>query len=300
MRTTPPPLIDIAQIFPELADKAKTTVRLHPRRGPEPGSRESKMGGLFLWPADEPWPVCDVPEGSYELGIQEIIDINHPEHNDYYTTVLQLRKDDFPELQFPGDTNLFQLLWCPRDHDDPKTVYGLILKHYWRKEEDITNPIAQVPTPKKPYEWCVLISCVLHPERLTEYPILRELPEDLASEIYEWEDEGDEEYLYDEQFSVAQGMKLGGYVAWIQNPETPNCENGHQMEHLLTIASSEYEGGKINESRWVPLEDRNNSTDEDQFIEEPTGIMLGDDGSIYVFICRECNDWPIKWVYQCY
>src|SRR5262249_25691611 len=57
--TTAPPCRDIAQLVPELAPFARTTTRLHPRRliGSLPVD-VSKIGGHFLWPAEEPWPNC--------------------------------------------------------------------------------------------------------------------------------------------------------------------------------------------------------------------------------------------------
>src|SRR5713101_5323362 len=96
-RTTPPPAYDVRRLFPELAERSRTTIRLHPRYGDEPPEDASKLGGTFLWPGDEPWPVC-------------------PAHKIPLVTVLQLRADDFPEIAFPPGANLFQILWCPREH----------------------------------------------------------------------------------------------------------------------------------------------------------------------------------------
>jgi uncharacterized protein (TIGR02996 family) len=57
--TTPAPPVDVAKAVPALADQARTTVRLHPRPGESP-SDASKLGGLFLWPEREPWPVASL------------------------------------------------------------------------------------------------------------------------------------------------------------------------------------------------------------------------------------------------
>jgi hypothetical protein len=99
MRTTRPPRYEVAALFPELVGLARQTVRLHPRRGPEPPPDASKLGGHFLWPADEPWPICDRPHGRL-VGAQEALDACA------YVPVLQLRRDDFPELLFPGQADL--------------------------------------------------------------------------------------------------------------------------------------------------------------------------------------------------
>ncbi|MEV3938886.1 hypothetical protein AB0K52_23300 [Glycomyces sp. NPDC049804] len=57
--TTPPRPYDILAPFPELAAHSRSAVRLHPRLG-NPGVDESSLGGPVLWPADEPWPTCDL------------------------------------------------------------------------------------------------------------------------------------------------------------------------------------------------------------------------------------------------
>src|SRR5947209_16561271 len=56
-RTTPARPVDVTHIAPAIASFARTTLRLHPRRG-NPTIRDSSLGGPLLWPADEPWPVC--------------------------------------------------------------------------------------------------------------------------------------------------------------------------------------------------------------------------------------------------
>ena len=98
-RSTPPHLSQADKIFPELANSTVTTVRLHPRYGEESPLDASKIGGTFLWPATESWPVC-------------------PFHEIPLVTVLQLRASDFPEMPFPPGTDLFQTLWCPREHGE--------------------------------------------------------------------------------------------------------------------------------------------------------------------------------------
>lgn len=90
-RTTPEPSVAVETIVPELAGWAKTAVVLHPRFGPEPAPDASKLGGAFVWPAREPWPECKT-------------------HAIPYVTALQLRSEDFPEMAFPAETDLFQLL----------------------------------------------------------------------------------------------------------------------------------------------------------------------------------------------
>ena len=126
------------------------------------------MGWPFLWPADEPWPVClergsdedarkyealveAMPEarerfmkvGAEALGLKlpdffahvgvshddlsqrqqqyretmlQTIEQTRSGHRAPYLPVLQLHRDQFPDLPFPGDSDIFQLLWCPMVH----------------------------------------------------------------------------------------------------------------------------------------------------------------------------------------
>ncbi len=73
-------------------------------------------------------------------------------HNTVYRSVIQLRRDEFPELPWPLGKDIFQLLWCPHVHfegngmhDPGETVSqspGFV--HKWRTERlvgpALTNP----------------------------------------------------------------------------------------------------------------------------------------------------------------
>lgn len=389
MRTTPQPFLDATKLVPELGALRKTTVRLHPRRGnvAEPGA--SKLGGPFLWPASEPWPACE-------------------RHGLPLVCILQLRKSDVPELGFRPGTDLFQLLWCPQDHDSEPSVI-VAPRIFWRKASTIREPLARIPQPRSrdrndakhdedlehtrnQIEWLkcfvsnpeylktmlqgsardrkemqkdlelpffepcppsklrqlqavmrqrlaelqgldraptfaedryVPIPCRLFPERVAELPSLVELPPKVARKLAgEWElpatkelQERRKEYLrlgeigtddefvtnlYQRELSVADGTKVGGYVAWVQGPEVPKCRCGRKMEHLLTIACSECHAA--NWRRWLAKEDRQIWAKpwrtSEKVIGAP-GIMLGDVGKLYLFICRHCKDWPLRSVFQC-
>jgi hypothetical protein len=104
---TPTPTVQIADVFPALQGRQRETVRLHPRRGADAGLAASKMGGLFLWPRDEPWPRCTAVEGRGILvedppgsGIfrsdESLIGPDDPLHNDYLVGVLRLQRSDWP------------------------------------------------------------------------------------------------------------------------------------------------------------------------------------------------------------
>ncbi|MGL5871814.1 MAG: DUF1963 domain-containing protein [Xenococcaceae cyanobacterium] len=304
MKNTPKPPLKITEIFPFLSGMEKTTIRLHPRPGKQIKLHQSKIGGHFLWPENEPWPICQ-------------------QHNDVYSGIIQLRAEDFPEIKFPANANLFQLLWCPHDDffDFPKCLV------FWRNDRQIINYLQENPQPSHPNQDLVPNPCCIFPERITEYPNIREF-EGLAEEerIGQWDEENN--YIYQHLLSTAPGFKIEGYPSWIQDCETPICKCGRQMEHLLTVASCEFDLN--NYLRWCPIEDEpvwRALENLMKFIrEEPllyrereveidnkkrqiceiaaqdrmaAGLKIGYFGSVYVFICRQCKEWPIESVFQC-
>ncbi len=298
VRTTPAPEFDLPSLFPAIAALARQTVRLHPRPDRDVAVNASKWGGRLLWPADEEWPICTEPEWLREGE-------STPQHEHRYIPMLQLRKGDFPELSFPGDTDLFQLLWCPNDHE---LTLSVICKVFWRKESDVAGPIAEVPKPTLVEADYLPRPCRLHPERVTEYPSQGNLPTALDDAIHDWESERGIEGPYFYEMSVAPGTKIGGYVRWIQFEWIPVCECGQAMEHLLTVASDEFGGSW---PRWYPLEDvQATGLSQEQLetdyayldalkdADRSSGIMLGDSGSLYLFICHNCPTWPIDWIVQ--
>jgi hypothetical protein len=294
-RTTPPPAFDVGQLFPELTDLRAVTVRLNPRYGEEPPVTASKLGGTLLWPTHEPWPVCAA-------------------HGIPYVGVLQLRADDFPEMPIPPGADLFQLLWCPREHDDRGTIYPDMLwaypKFFWRDAGSITDPLPANPPPTEAYYDYVPFPCRLMPERIVEYPAVYELPDGLEYKIQEWEDQhlgADGMHIceYESDLSVCHGTKIGGYPRFIQGWYVPGCTCGRLMEHLLTIETVEWNG--IEDPRWTPKEEQelfaslpgNRADWNDPFKDirhalwSPTGLSLGDAGHMQLFVCRHCPGWPI-------
>jgi hypothetical protein len=118
--------------------------------------------------------------------------------------------------------------------------------------------------------------------------------------------ETDTGWQYEYDLAVASGTKVGGYPGWTQPPNWPVCECGVQMDHLLTVASWEFSRG--DEKRWIPLEDRPamagwgfDSADDHpwRLIQNPAGLMLGDAGGIYVFVCVSCPDRPFDYRFDC-
>jgi hypothetical protein len=215
MKTTPP--IDLDQA-PWLAG-VEPIEAIRGLQSSDPGS--SKMGWPFLWPANEPWPVC-----THGPGVLASLKCDLP-----YLPVLQLRRDAFPDLPFPSDTDLFQLLWCPMLHfvgDD-----GFLL--YWRRSRDVEISRSE-PLPRT-IHFSPIISCVLDPEKIPDYPnhlelgYLPDTTDEDGDELW-----GEEEWDAMNDLGPASGTKLFGFPRWEQHPDYPICPKcAKQMKLLLSM-----------------------------------------------------------------
>jgi hypothetical protein len=105
--------------------------------------------------------------------------------------------------------------------------------------------------------------------------------------------------LYQYHASVAPGTKALGHVALIQDPDVPICECGAAMEHLVTIDSTEFDGAY---QRWMPLDERGVwelGYEARARVQRAAGLMLGDMGALFVFVCGACPARPIATRHQC-
>lgn len=286
--TTPSAPFDTAAIFPELEGQSRTTVRLHPRRG-EPAITDSSMGGPLLWPADEPWPSCPAPQTHNPSEGFDPLPL---------VPVLQLFARDVPELPFPDGTDTLQVLWCPVDHEPFFQPHPVVR---WRKAIAAGSLLVETPEPHADSDESYLpAACVLSPERVEEYPAGWALPREFRDRIWDWEKNhpSPDGWGYFSHLSAAPGSKVGGWVDWIQDPVQVECSRGHEMEHLLTVASWEYDAQSC--KRWTPIEEqhllRRFQVPE---LQEPADIMLGDAGSMYLFVCLQCPERPVEMVGQC-
>ncbi|MGR6912767.1 hypothetical protein ACU635_00735 [[Actinomadura] parvosata] len=165
----------------------------------------------------------------------------------------------------------------------------------WRRAEAVGSLLIDAPTPDPASDDSYLpMACVLSPERVEEYPAGWGLPAELRKRIWAREDEfpNPDDWSYFSHLSSAPGSKVGGWVSWIQDPEQVKCSKGHEMAHLLTIATREFdiESGK----RWAPVEERSLLTPHAPAeIQEPTDLMIQDAGSLYLFVCLECPERPV-------
>ncbi|WP_433217600.1 hypothetical protein [Microtetraspora malaysiensis] len=262
---------------------------------------DSHLGGPLLWPSNEPWPACDrtvqvqaAPFG--QPGWLTILD-RIPESPIPMVGIAQFYARDIPEIPFPEGTDLLQVLWCPNEHEDTELAPAPLL--VWRRASDLTDVLAEPPMrdrttpdggPETPvadlsYEDYLPRPCVLHPERVTEYPFPEELPEHLQTALDAWEDGS--EHSYQSLLSMAPGCKIGGWESWHVTDmyELPCDVCGTETEPLIKLASSEWDSGS--EPRWRPLEERHLEwgTTECRETLEPTTLQLGRYASLTIFLC---------------
>ncbi|MFF0393571.1 DUF1963 domain-containing protein [Kitasatospora sp. NPDC004615] len=289
VRTSPSRPLDVEALFPEVAPLRREAVRLHPRRG-EPGPWESSLGGPVRWPRAEPWPHCtdEHPRTAYApprgAGPVPLV------------PVVQLLAADVPELPFPDGTDVLQVLWCPFDHEEG---YAPRPQVYWWDGSRADLEPADPPRPDGAPHSYLPDPCVLHPERITEYPSW-DLPEHLHDALEERFEQVEEEtgWSYEYHLSVPDGTKAGGYPTWSQDPDWPHCPScERRMDHLLSVGSAEFDGESWR--TWLAVEDTPAAGtvwelpyDERRLIQSAADLLLGDMGSLHLFACPHCPDRP--------
>jgi hypothetical protein len=107
--------------------------------------------------------------------------------------------------------------------------------------------------------------------------------------------------VYQTALGACDGTKVGGYPDWVQGPHHPQCGCGATMEHLLSFGSWEYDG--LTWARWLPIEDRPSLTANDPNARaeasEAHGMMFGDAGNMYLFVCRKHREPHVRASMQC-
>jgi hypothetical protein len=200
--------------------------------------RASKIGGRFAWPAGVPWPRCKS---------RDVLHNDDEGQNDFHVTLAQFRKDEFPEIRFPGEADIMQLTWCPRFHEDPDTDWGEIGPevaagwHQVRDLEDIENPSPGFPEPElSPTE------CAFRSLRLDDVPIIHDLDESQKNGVLEQlarlPGETSPRDRYFDTLGPIPGTKLLGYSVEQGRGGTHFCSCGRQMAHLFTVRTTELSG----------------------------------------------------------
>ena len=251
----------------------KSTTLLQPHKsGHEVSWTESKFGGYPNMESFKEYPKCDVCKCSLNF-------------------VFQLYKKDFPEFYFPGDANIFQLFRCPNEKCKfflSSAVSDRKMFHYYSKVNCIKNNVfvknknvANDIEPEVP-------DCYLKPIKTFDYPYYDNYKElDLAKL--------DEKFKYQlgneqiEKYATKPQTKLGGYPSYIQDSYYLKCNCGRIKEFLFQFSSDEREN-----SNDVNYDDEYNCSHRSDH-----GIMMGDVGIIYYFICFHCGEKSIESVWDC-
>jgi hypothetical protein len=310
-KTTAKPRFNVLEVLPELAGMVKTTTRIHPRRGEVQDIAGSKIGGKFLWPANEKWPTMPSkrPKHWVDFDYEWSFKWDFPDGTEIeLTPVLQINQKDAKDFPFPKGTDLFQLFWLPLDID--KRPYFCPPHVVWRSTKNLGEALSDMPFSPHVNPNYVPNPCYLTFESVEEYPDIEDLNDEQQDRLSNWvhslhpevkASDSDEfesiDAIYQFELSVCPSSKLGGYVGWIQAPEWPDCDCGHRMEHLLTLTDCEVDAGTW--IRWLPLEDRELYKDRtfySELVNAPNWSLGG--GSMYYFVCRHCENWPVKVVYQ--
>ncbi len=99
---------------------------------------------------------------------------------------------------------------------------------------------------------------------------------------------------------VSSRRRAGDEGRWLgavhNGPFYPECVCGTPMTHLLSIASWEHDA--LSWRRWVPLEetgaDRPHGAYPDASLaQEPSGVIVGRTGVMYLLTCTVCAHRPI-------
>ncbi|GAA1632794.1 hypothetical protein [Nocardia ninae] len=215
--------------------------------------------------------------------------------------VLQLYADDIPDLPFPTETDVLQVLWCPHDH---LPRYAPRPQLHWRDSSRCDQHQYRPPHPHGAQPEYLPTPCILHPERVIDYPGA-DLPRELYVVLEDRFDQLEQAtgWLFDSDLAVSPGVKVSGYPTWTQSPDWPDCPTCKEpMNHLLTINSMEFNGDDWR--IWLPREDQP-ATDPTVIHRDlahlisPHGLTLGDGGGIYIFDCRTCPYYPYTYRYDC-
>jgi hypothetical protein len=300
-RTTPPRPLDLEELFPALTRYARTATLLHPREG-IPGVEDSSVGGPLLWPAAEPWPTCSEHDSTEpdDTTVEQIP----------LLAIAQLYARDIADLPTLLGTDVLQVLWCPFDHGKADG-YAPATRLFWRDSStvDRSTLLSEPPVPDEvEYDDYVPSPCVLHPEKVIEYPLAIQLFEvldaPLCRQIAEWcqgqdPDSGreiDDTIPYDyarsyDKIASTSKWKVGGWPFWGSiDPFPVTCECGATMTPLLQIGSGEWFSDV---GYWTPIEDLETArgrAPETRSFGNPPEIYLPDGLRLHVYLCPDNAD----------
>ena len=248
---------------------SRKTVLLKPHKSEkEIKWTESKFGGYPNLESFSEYPKCNSCNSSLNF-------------------VFQIYKKDFSDFYFPNDSNIFQLFRCPNNNckDSYNEFFDHKMFHYFSKvncernkelekeKNNLTDLELEVP------------NCYLKSIEKFDFPNYDDYDENDFVEIENKFGEDLSEKFMD-KYSAIQNTKLYGYPSYTQSPCYPVCNCGKTKEFLFQLSSEDIEDGV----EFPPKPDNWSSH----------GIMIGDVGNIYYYICKDCGEKSIESNWDCY
>jgi uncharacterized protein YwqG len=266
---TPEQLFKTDAVQLTLVRYGRESVLLKPERSAESVSPQvSKFGGMPNGNGFDAHPCCDACGTPLNF-------------------VLQLYKTGFPQHYFPEGKNLFQLFRCPNDacpsaFSAPYHSYRKLFIYYFTDEPGKEQVFALPEADRTELEDLVP-DCMLHPEKQADYPHY----EDFDTVINDIEAMYGEKLgeAFMEKFGAIQKTKSGGYPSFTQGSFYPACSCGQPKEFFFQLSSDDTVDGpkSLQGDDW-----------------SPHGIMIGDVGNIYFYVCRSCGESSIETYWDCY
>jgi hypothetical protein len=205
------------ELFPSLRTLERTAIELDPQPAPDTPVDASRLGGAVLWPSSMEWPRR--PEG------------------DPFIPLLQLRREDFPEVPFPPGRDVLQILWHPQFTERrPIGFLAPATRFYWWTLQTNLNEAQAASHEPSPgaHPGLVPKACRLSPRRRPDLPGFADLPGRLQAQLAE----RDLVNEYRRSGACSRASKLLGHPAWQRNAVQLRCSScGRPMIHFLTLAS---------------------------------------------------------------
>lgn len=257
---------DIARLITQYR-KTTTLLRPHLAVAPLPAN-SSKFGGDFDGSLLAEYPRCKACQTPLNF-------------------VLQLYRKDFPDFYFPGNADLFQLFRCPNDDcpDAFSEQYDHVMHPFFGKADPAGSRRWIRPSMTGENLEPAIPDCRLQPEQVEDFPNYDDFDGDDFVNI-ERTYGNDWAEVFMATCASIQRTKFGGYPSFTQSPVYPVCTCGKTKTFFFQLSSEDPEDGV--ESPPPP----------DQW--NPLGIMIGDVGNIYFYVCKRCGVETVESNWDCY
>ncbi|MES2701672.1 MAG: DUF1963 domain-containing protein [Bacteroidota bacterium] len=199
--------------------------------------------------------------------------------------VLQIYRKDFAGLYYPENKNLFQLFRCPNRECGGDQYSDQAMFVYYFTEQSAPSKLLLKPLSLTEDNEQEVPECELRSQNVLDYPIYDDYPNDEYTKIeIKYGDTFGEYFM--ENFSAKEGTKIGGYPAYTQSPVHPLCTCGKMKTFFFQLSSCDIEEG-VN---YPPPPDQWSAH----------GIMIGDVGNIYFYVCMDFGEKSIESNWDCY